>query len=164
MFVLLSVKPEFASAILSGNKKYEFRRTIFKRSAVSTVVLYSNSTEKKIVGYFQVGRIHKGTPREIWKLCSRFAGIGELDFFDYFEGSSCAYAIAIRNPTKFTPAIDPRSVFDDFVPPQSFYYLRPRELNLLLEASASAQARARDVAGVPSRYATCRQSTLAASR
>ena len=41
--VLLSVKPKFAEAILAGDKTFEFRRLLFKRDDVRTIVLYASS-------------------------------------------------------------------------------------------------------------------------
>lgn len=41
MRVLLSIKPEFVKKIISGEKKYEFRRKIFKRD-VKIVIIYAS--------------------------------------------------------------------------------------------------------------------------
>ncbi len=50
MRVLLSIKPEFALKIFDGSKRYEYRRTIFKRGEVTTVVVYASNTIKKVMG------------------------------------------------------------------------------------------------------------------
>ncbi len=123
MNVLLSIEPKYAEAVFSGIKKYEFRRTIFKRKDIDRVYLYSNSTVKKIVGSFEVGIILDGTPQEIWKKCHKYGGISEEDFFKYFAGARKAFAIEIKNAQRFSEPIDPYSTFVKFTPPQSFYYL-----------------------------------------
>lgn len=122
MDVLLSVEPKYANAILSGTKKYEFRRTIFKRNDINRVYIYSNSTVKKIVGSFGIDRIIEDTPQEIWKMCRKYGGISEEDFFRYYKGSKKAYAIKIKNLHRFHEPKDPYFLFDGFTPPQSFYY------------------------------------------
>lgn len=123
MNVLLSVKPKYVRAILSGEKKYEFRRTLFKRKDVQKIYIYCNSKVKKIVASFEVGEVIDGTPEEIWKECSRSGGIDELDFFRYFEGRQRAYAIRIAELKEFDVPLDPFAVIENFKPPQSFYYI-----------------------------------------
>lgn len=123
MNVLLSIKPEYVGAILSRTKKYEFRRTIFKRKDVEKVYLYSNSSVQKIVGSFEIEKILEGTPQTIWKMCNKYGGISKKDFFKYFEGVKKAFGIKIKNVHEFCEPIDPRSVIDNFIFPQSFYYV-----------------------------------------
>ena len=53
MKVLLSIKPEFADKIFNGTKKYEYRRSIFKKKEVKTVVVYASSPIQKIIGEFE---------------------------------------------------------------------------------------------------------------
>ncbi|MDI6655519.1 MAG: hypothetical protein QME59_06505 [Candidatus Hydrothermarchaeota archaeon] len=121
--VLLSVEPRYAEAILSGAKKYEFRRTIFKRKDIDKVYLYSNSTTKKIVGSFKIEKILKGTPQEIWNTCYKYSGISRKDFFKYFKGSRKAFGIKIKDVHRFYAPVDPYLIVDNFKPPQSFYYI-----------------------------------------
>ncbi len=63
--VLLSLKPQFAAAILSGEKKFEFRRDVFSRSDVTTVVLYASSPVCKVVGEIFARRDSFVAPRGI---------------------------------------------------------------------------------------------------
>ena len=55
--VLLSVKPQFAEAILAGKKTFEFRRAVFRRENVRTVVLYASSPTRKVVGEFIIDEV-----------------------------------------------------------------------------------------------------------
>lgn len=123
MNVLLSIRPKYVEAILSGTKKYEFRRTIFKRKDMKKIYLYCNSDIKKIVGFFELEKVLEGSPKEIWKNCQKYAGISKDDFFKYFQGVQKAFAIKIRNVHKFNEPIDPYLSFENFTPPQSFYYI-----------------------------------------
>jgi len=54
MKVLLSIKPKYAEMILSGEKKYEFRRAIFKKPGISKVVIYASSPVSKVIGEFEI--------------------------------------------------------------------------------------------------------------
>ena len=123
MNVLLSVKPKYAEMIQEGKKKYEFRRAIFRRNDVEKVYIYSSSPVSKITATFEIERILTDSPENIWKLCHKYAGISKKDFFAYFKKSDTAYAIEICNVNSFPVPIDPYHVIEDFIPPQSFYYL-----------------------------------------
>lgn len=124
MNVLLSIKLKYAEAILSGAKKYEFRKTEFKRRDIGRVYLYANGSTSKIVGSFEIEKTLRGTPRTIWQRCNEHAGIAKEDFFRYFEGSKQAFAYKIRNPRRFCDEIDRNSILESIkTPPQSFYYI-----------------------------------------
>jgi type I restriction enzyme S subunit len=122
MNVLLSVKPKYAEKILDGEKKYEFRRAIFKKQDIEKVYIYSSSPVSKIVAAFEIEKILKDTPEKLWTLCQKYAGISKRDFFDYFKNSNAAYAIEMENVEVFKKPIDPFNEFTNFKPPQSFYY------------------------------------------
>ena len=84
MKVLLSIKPEFADKIFNGTKKYEFRRSIFKKKEVKTVVVYASSPVQKIIGEFEIETIIKEKVNRLWNLTKDFSGISEEYFFEYF--------------------------------------------------------------------------------
>ena len=48
MKILLSIKPTFVEEIFKGDKKFEFRRTIFKRKDIKKVVVYATKPIGKI--------------------------------------------------------------------------------------------------------------------
>jgi predicted transcriptional regulator len=123
MNVLLSIDPSYAEAILSGAKRYEFRRKIFKRKDIYFVYLYANSTVKRIVGSFQIRGIIEGLPKDIWKRCHAHSGISRKKFFEYFGCSKKAYCIKVGKVIRFHPPIDPHMIIRDFTPPQSFSYI-----------------------------------------
>jgi type I restriction enzyme S subunit len=123
MNVLLSVKPEYAEKIIKGKKKYEFRRSIFKRNDIEKIFIYSSSPIRKIIASFEIEKIVNDSPESIWKLCQKYGGISKKDFFVYFKNSESAYAIKICNVFIFQEPIDPYNIIEDFKPPQSFYYL-----------------------------------------
>jgi predicted transcriptional regulator len=124
MNVLLSIKPKFVEKIISGEKKYEFRRTIFKNTESNSIFIYSSSPVKKIVGEMVVDAILAGRPKKLWEQCREFSGIGRKDFFDYFEGKDEAFALRIQKILLFDSPIEPQEIKDNFIPPQSFYYIR----------------------------------------
>lgn len=123
MDVLLSIKPRYVKSIIEGDKRYEFRKTIFKNREINRIYIYSSSPVKKIVGTFEIGGILEDHPVDLWDTVKEFAGIDNRDFFAYFEGKSRAFAIEIQNLQKFNHPIDPYETMPGFVPPQSYCYL-----------------------------------------
>ncbi len=123
MDVLLSVKPKYADEIISGRKKYEFRKSIFKREYVEKMYIYSSSPVMKIIAIVDIDCILSDSPQKLWELYHEDAKISERDFFKYFEKSDVGYAIKICNVREFSTPIDPYVIIEDFRPPQSFYYL-----------------------------------------
>lgn len=81
MELLLSIRPEFVKKIISHEKKYEFRKRIFRKN-VDKIFIYSSSPEKKIIGYFTAGNIIKDHPENLWDNFSHVAGISKETFFD----------------------------------------------------------------------------------
>lgn len=123
MKVLLSIKPEFVEEIISGKKKYEYRKSIFKRNDVSSVVVYATKPYGKIVGEFEIGNILIDEPKNIWNQTKEFSGITRSYFNSYFEGRQKGYAIQIKGFKKYKNPLDLYE-FDKSLkaPPQSFCY------------------------------------------
>jgi len=122
MNVLLSVNPKYAAKIVDGEKKYEFRKRIFKRKDIEQIYIYSTSPVSKITGVITIKEILEGSTEEIWKKCSSYSGITEEEFFCYFEDKEKAFAIEIKDVEVFTESVDPYTIFDRFTSPQSFCY------------------------------------------
>lgn len=122
MNVILSIKPKYCDEILKGTKKYEFRRKSFSRNT-RLVYMYSTAPIGKIVGTFEVKRIYADTPKMLWAKYKDAAGIGETEFFDYFEGLKSGFAIEVKNVQSCKPPFDPRLLMPNFEPPQSYLYL-----------------------------------------
>lgn len=122
MRVLLSIKPEYAFKIFDGTKKFEFRKVIFKKPNIKTVIVYASSPVQKVIGEFEIDDILSFNPDEIWKMTKKFSGISEDFFYEYFANREIAHAIKIKNIKKYS---EPLSIKDDFnlVPPQSYVYL-----------------------------------------
>ncbi|WP_246851135.1 ASCH domain-containing protein [Vibrio crassostreae] len=123
MKALLSIKPEFVEKIMSGEKLFEYRKAVFKRPEVKSVVIYSTMPEGKIVGEFEIGSILKSNPEDLWKETKNDSGI-QKQFFDmYFSDREVAYAIQIKQLKRYDKPIDPYEVEPNFKAPQSFKYI-----------------------------------------
>lgn len=127
MKVLLSIKPEYADKIFSGEKKFEFRKRIFKNIEVKTVVVYSTMPVGRIIGEFSIKKIHKDSPDSIWGKTKVFAGIDESFFNQYYDGRDLAFAIEVGRAELYKNSIDPKKQYENFTAPQSFMYWQPLE-------------------------------------
>lgn len=123
MKVLLSIKPEFVKKIFLGEKRYEFRKVIFKSKDIKTVVIYASSPISKIVGEFTIETIIKDSPEMIWGQTKDYAGITEDFFKRYFKGKNKAYAIEIKRCIQYQRTIELNEIGVKRAP-QSFMYLK----------------------------------------
>lgn len=123
MKVLLSIKPEYAEKIFSGEKRYEFRKAVFKNQHIQTVVVYATMPVGKIIGEFNIKQILKDEPEHIWEITKEFSGINKSFFNEYFNGRNFAFAIEVDKPKLYKKPINPKEEFERFTAPQSFMYL-----------------------------------------
>lgn len=122
MKVLLSIKPQYAFKIFDGTKKFEFRKVIFKKPNVTTVVVYASSPVQQVIGEFEIDNIFSNDPAALWEMTKNHSGISEDFFHEYFADREIAHAIKIKSTTRYPK---PLSIKDDFqvLPPQSYVYL-----------------------------------------
>lgn len=123
MRVLLSIKPEYADRILSGEKRFEFRKSVFKNEQVKTVVIYATMPVGKVVGEFEVGNIIKERPSKLWSSTKAYSGITKAFFEEYFKGRDAGYAISVKTAKRYAKPLDLDTLVPGGVPPQSFRYL-----------------------------------------
>lgn len=121
--VLLSVKPRFAEAILSGIKTFEFRRMLFKSTKVRTIVLYASSPTCKVVGEFTLDHVVSLKLEALWKSTGDGGAIDRTYFDEYFEGREMGHALKVKSARRYRSPLCLRKDFGISHPPQSFCYL-----------------------------------------
>lgn len=122
MKVLLSIKPEFVEKIFAGTKKYEFRKSLFKRSDVTTIVMYASSPIKRVVGEFEIDAIMSDELNVIWERTKKHSGITKEFYDSYFRERTVANAIQIGHLTRYKKA-KCLSDYNIIQAPQSFCYI-----------------------------------------
>jgi len=122
MKVLLSIKPEYANVIFAGTKKYEFRRSIFKKPNIKTIIVYSSSPVQKVIGEFEIETIVKEDIKTLWDLASNDPWSEKESNFEYYKGKETGFAIKIKKTKKYDKPLDIKSDFNK-TPPQSFVYI-----------------------------------------
>jgi predicted transcriptional regulator len=128
MKAILSIKPEFVSKIISGEKQYEFRKKIFKKD-IESIIIYSTKPVGCFVGEFKFNSILSGDMEHIWSRTYSKAGISKEFFDEYFKNTETAYAISIDELLIYDNPIEPCNIIPGFTPPQSYCYIQSCPLN-----------------------------------
>ena len=119
--ILMSIKPVYVDKILSGEKCYEYRKTLPKRD-VSKIIIYSTHPVKKVVGEVSVKNILILEKEELWNKTKDKSGISK-EFYDlYFKDKSISVAYELGEINIYSPYKDLKDLNINFVP-QSFIYL-----------------------------------------
>lgn len=124
---LLSIKPEYATAIFAGHKTVEFRRSRLAPD-IEFALVYATQPTGLVIGWFRVRGITESTPDGLWRRFRRDGAIRRRDYFAYFDGAERAYAIEIASPTTVDEPLTLDEIASGLRAPQSFQYL-PTELS-----------------------------------
>ena len=124
--LLLSLKPRFAEAILSGEKTIELRRIGPRAQSPIRALLYASGPQSALIGTCWVSGVERDICiHELWGRHGPQTAIDNDEFYAYFSGRQTGSALIIDEPETLpqpVPLTDLRSV-DGIQPPQSFRYL-----------------------------------------
>ena len=123
--VILSIKPQYVEKIFSGEKRFEYRKKIWKNTKVNRVIIYASAPVKKIVGEFEIDieKSEWGNLDILWEETQYEGGISIKEFYEYFKGHDYGFAIRIKNPIRYDEPLDIKEHFN-LNPPQNFCYLK----------------------------------------
>lgn len=93
--ILLSVDPEWAWAILDGDKKWEYRRSPPNRTPPMRLVLYATAPVSAAVGAAFCGQVVEMDTDTLVSLTVDETPHDRADLFDYFDGQDTATALRI---------------------------------------------------------------------
>lgn len=119
--ILISVNPEHVNNIISGIKKYEYRRHVAKKD-ISSIIIYETAPFKRVVAEAEIEAILSYSPDELWNLTKDESGINKQFFDKYFKGKDVAHAYRIGKVRVFE---EPKTLeeFGIRYAPQSFIYI-----------------------------------------
>lgn len=137
--LLLSIKPQYARAILEGRKTIEVRRKFPTIDPGTTVVLYSSSPEKAILGTVRLKRTMKVNPNSVWGQHRSDIGIDENDLTAYLAGADESTLLEVDCPDSWERpvSLDSLRAVLGIEPPQSFRYLATEQVEHAKQLSAS---------------------------
>lgn len=138
---LMSIHPEFAELILTGEKRVEFRRRPLAREATH-IVIYATSPISAVVGVAEISRVAHGSPSALWSAFGSVGGIGRTEFFGYFDGTGRGVAYVLRRARACLQPVPLGKSGLPGRPPQAFQYLGDKALDVVLgHCSNTANAR-----------------------
>ena len=119
--ILISINPEHVENILSGIKKYEYRKVAAKDD-ISSIIIYETTPVKRVVAEAEIIDVLMCGPEELWELTKEGSGISKKFFDKYFKDKEVAYAYKLGEIQVFeTPKT--LSDFGIRTAPQSFVYV-----------------------------------------
>lgn len=123
--LLLSLRPRFAEAILSGVKTVELRRRPISAQPNTPIILYASSPTKAIVGTVRLRDVHALAPNDAWHAHQHSLGLTRCEFDAYLDGSPCAYLLLLHRICTLDRPLPLNDLRRDgpFQPPQSFRYV-----------------------------------------
>ncbi len=124
--VVLSLKPRFAEAILSGVKTVELRRTVPKIVVPTQALLYATTPVRELVGTCIVTDVETADLAALWREYGSRSDLRHHEFQRYFDGVDAGTALVLTQPRAFgqrIPLQDLRAKPGGFRPPQSFAYV-----------------------------------------
>ncbi len=98
--LLLSVKPNFADLLLSGEKTAELRRTQPRVNPGAVALVYSSTPQKALVGAIRIDSVHTLDPAKVWERWAPRCGLRRAEFNNYVAGCN---AVTVLLPTRSGP-------------------------------------------------------------
>ena len=140
--LFFSIRPQYASAILNGDKTVELRRVKPAISQGADVLIYASSPEMMLVGGATVDEVIVSTPGELWHQVGHRTGVSYTTLQTYFEGAKIACGIALKNVWSLQDPLsltELRQRLPGFRPPQSYRFFEKREIAQMLAGSERIQ-------------------------
>ena len=98
-------------------------------------MVYATAPTKAIVAVVEIAEVRRENNTQLWEICKSFGGaITRGRLREYMHDLEKGVAILLG--TRFLPEIEvlPQLAFGcTFVPPQSYRYLRPEEIDALIK-------------------------------
>lgn len=120
--ILMPINPEYVDEILSGNKKYEYRKIKAKKDKIDKMIIYSTSPIMKVVAEVDIVDILEDSPQKIWEQTKKDSGITKEFYVKYYKNREKAIAYKLGNIKVYDK---PKKLCDigiNYVP-QSFVYM-----------------------------------------
>lgn len=121
--MVMSVKPRFASAILSGHKKVEVRKGMSDRWIGKRVTLYSTAPDSSMVGEAMIADVIRLPCDDAWHRFGSDMGCTRAEYDDYTRGCDRVSVVVLERVHPYMPFSlqTMRELVDRSVrPPQSF--------------------------------------------
>lgn len=117
----MSIHPQYVDRIMSGEKRYEFRK-IKCAKKIDRMVIYATKPYGYIVGEADISQVIEGPKEEVWEKTKKFSGLSEKEYLDYFCNCKDAVAYRMNNVQLYSEHKNLKDI-NMTRPPQSYCYL-----------------------------------------
>lgn len=133
--LLLSLRPRFAEAILTGDKATELRRRPINARPGTPIILYASSPVRAVVGTARLASVDSCDPGTAWHQHQHTLGLTRQEFDTYLDGAPVAYLLQLRHVQVVNEPLplDHLRRHGPFQPPQSFRYIAASDPSTLRE-------------------------------
>ncbi|MBY5736409.1 ASCH domain-containing protein [Rhizobium leguminosarum] len=130
---IISIRPQFVQAIVSGAKTVEVRRRIPPIQVGTALWIYATLPVGAVVAVAVATQIFRGHPDELWTSFGARTGITKEDFDSYFEGTESGVCIDLGHVREISPVpiSQLRSMRVGFNPPQVISKISAAEAHFL---------------------------------
>ena len=129
--LLISLRPRFAQAIYSGEKKFELRRTSPK-GRVGRVFIYETAPVSAITGFFEATSVRHRNKRQVWTELGDHLSLQKSEFDEYLKDRELAVTIGVGNPVRLGRPVHLQEALGSPEAPQSFRFLKAAEVTKIL--------------------------------
>ena len=136
--LLLSLRPRFAAAILSGQKSTELRRRPVNAVPGTPIILYASSPVMAVLGTARLAGVHSSDPATAWHQHHSTLGLTRQEFDTYLDGATAAYLLRLCHVQELNEPLPLHHLREQapFHPPQSFRYIATSDPSTLQELTA----------------------------
>ncbi|MEP9377487.1 ASCH domain-containing protein [Aquabacter sp. CN5-332] len=130
---IISIRPNFAEAIIAGEKTVELRRRIPPIEIGTRLWIYATKPVGAVIGSAVVKDIFRGLPEDIWDKGGNLSRVDRADFDIYFAGAVEAIGLLLWQARRGHPvSIEKlRSIRAGFHPPQVILRITDEEASFI---------------------------------
>ncbi len=124
--MLMAIQPRWADAILSGEKKWEYRRVTMNIKPGARLFLYATGELHAIVGEVVIEKILNEPIDALIEHTMREVLETPEHLREAFAGHEIGHALKVKNPIRYKMPFTLAAIREQiprFVPPQGFYYV-----------------------------------------
>lgn len=120
--IIISINPQYVDKIISGEKKFEYRKRVAKKD-IESIIVYCTYPRKLILAEVKIDGIIAASPEKLWESTKEKSGVTKEFFFEYFKDKKMAYAYKLGEILFYQKPLTLSEV-GLTVAPQSYAYLK----------------------------------------
>ncbi|MGF1612294.1 MAG: ASCH domain-containing protein [Kiloniellales bacterium] len=126
---MISIRPQFVEAILSGDKTVELRRRAFNLHPGDRLWIYTTFPKAAVQASAIIEDVLVAEPMILWEKVESSCRLTKSEFDSYFVGAVSACAIRFRDVFQVAPEISLNALRQEacgFHPPQNLMWIPER--------------------------------------